>query len=105
MIIGSKVAQAPPLIAAFALGGRPTFVAIDAVRSTVTMVSAAVLADASRVPELWLKPIDGKQRALGLLRFDRTVTIAIHDHFAAMAARNASWQVSLERPTASRADR
>ena len=34
------------------------------------------------MPELWLIPADGKPRPLGLLRADRTVTIAIPPEFA-----------------------
>ena len=59
---------------------------------------AAYSADTTRVPELWLIPADGKPRPLGLLRADRTVTIAIPPEFARQTASNAVLAVSLEPP-------
>ena len=89
--------QAPPLVAAIDGGGHHHFVAtIDAKRGTVAVVPAAFTSDATRVPELWLIPADGKPRPLGLLSADRTVTIAIPADLAALAVTNAVLAVSLE---------
>ena len=61
-----------PLIATIEGGGHRHFVAtVDASRGTVAVVPAAFSADATRVPELWLIPADGKPRPLGLLRADQ----------------------------------
>lgn len=88
-----------PLIATIEGGGHRAFVAtIDARRGTVAVVPAAFSADATRVPELWLIPADGKPRPLGLLRADRTVTIAIPANLAAETLRDAVLAVSLEPP-------
>jgi anti-sigma-K factor RskA len=91
------LSQAPPLVAAIDGGGHHHFVAtIDAKRGTVAVVPAAFTADATRVPELWLIPADGKPRPLGLLSADRTVTIAIPTNLAAQTVTNAVLAVSLE---------
>ncbi|MGC1694990.1 MAG: anti-sigma factor, partial [Pseudolabrys sp.] len=88
-----------PLVATIEGGGSRAFVAtIDAKRGTIAVVPAAFSADATRVPELWLIPADGKPRALGLLRADRTVTIAIPPEFAGQTVSNAVLAVSLEPP-------
>jgi anti-sigma-K factor RskA len=55
---------------------------VDAKRGTIAVVPAAFSADAT-VPELWLIPSDGKPRPLGILRADRTVTIAVPADLAA----------------------
>ena len=87
------------MIATIEGGGHRAFVAtIDAKRGTVAVVPAAFSADATRVPELWLIPADGKPRPLGLLRADRTVTIAIPANLAAETLRDAVLAVSLEPP-------
>jgi|SRR6185437_158475 len=87
------------LIATIEGGGSRVFVAtIDAKRGAVSVVPASYRADATRVPELWLIPADGKPRPLGLLRADRTVTIAIPPEFARQTANNAVLAVSLEPP-------
>ena len=62
------------------------------------MVPAAYSADATREPELWLIPADGKPRPLGMLRADRAVTIAIPADLAALTVSNAVLAVSLEPP-------
>ncbi len=62
------------------------------------MVPAAFSADATRVPELWLIPADGKPRPLGLLSADRPVTIAIPAELRAQAIGDAVLAVSLEPP-------
>lgn len=88
-----------PLVASIEGGGHRAFVAtIDARRGTVAVVPAAFSADATRVPELWLIPGDGKPRPLGLLRADRAVTIAIPANLAAQTVRDAVLAVSLEPP-------
>ena len=93
------VKQPPPLIAAIDGGGHHHFVAtVDAKRSTIAVVPAAFSADATRVPELWLIPSDGKPRALGLLSADRSVSITMPTDFAPLAVSNAVLAVSLEPP-------
>ena len=88
-----------PLVAAIDGGGHHHFVAtVDAGRATISFVPAAYSADATRVPELWLIPADGKPRPLGLLRADRTVTITIPAALAPHATSNAVLAVSLEPP-------
>jgi anti-sigma-K factor RskA len=62
------------------------------------VVPAAFAADATRVPELWLIPADGKPRALGLLRADSAVTIVIPAALRPHASANATLAVSLEPP-------
>jgi anti-sigma-K factor RskA len=94
--LGNAPPQAP-LIAAIDGGGHHHFVAtLDTRSGTVAVVPAAFAADATRVPELWLIPADGKPRPLGLLRADRTVTITIPPELAPHATRNAVLAVSLE---------
>ena len=83
----SKAAAAGPFVAT-----------IDAKRGTVAVVPRPLRADATRVPELWLIPADGKPRPLGLLRADRAVTIAIPPEFAGQTVSNAVLAVSLEPP-------
>ena len=91
--------QQQPLVATIEGGGHRHFVAtVDARRGTVSVVPAAFSADATRVPELWLIPPDGKPRAVGLLRPDQTVTIALPADLAALAKDNAVLAVSLEPP-------
>jgi anti-sigma-K factor RskA len=87
------------LIATIEGGGQRHFVAtIDSVRGTVAVVPAAFSADATRVPELWLIPPDGRPRALGLLRADQTVVLALPPELATLAKNNAVLAVSLEPP-------
>lgn len=89
----------PPLVAAIDGGGRHYFVATyDAGRATIAVMPAAFAADATRVPELWLIPADGKPRPLGLLRADATVTITIPAALVPHASSNAVLAVSLEPP-------
>src|SRR5262245_28022500 len=91
--------QQQPLVAAIEGGGQRHFVAtIDARRGTVAVVPAAFSADATRVPELWLIPPDGRPRAVGLLRADQTVTLSLPAELAALAKDNAVLAVSLEPP-------
>lgn len=91
------VNQQAPLVAAIEAGGKRSFVAtVDVRRATIAVVPAAYTADATRVPELWLIPADGKPRSLGLLQPERTVTIAIPPALVGLAASNAVLAVSLE---------
>lgn len=87
------------LVATIEGGGQRHFVAtIDSARGTVAVVPAAFSADATRVPELWLIPPDGRPRALGLLRADQTVVLALPPELATLAKNNAVLAVSLEPP-------
>lgn len=91
--------QQEPLVASIEGGGRRHFVAtIDPARGSIAVVPATFAADATRVPELWLIPADGKPRPLGLLSADRTVTLTLPAQLAAEARRNAVLAVSLEPP-------
>jgi anti-sigma-K factor RskA len=99
LIYVGTLAQQEPLVAAIDGGGHHHFVAtIDAKRGTVAVVPAAFSADATRVPELWLIPADGRPRPVGLLRADQTVTITLPADLAALARSNAVLAVSLEPP-------
>jgi anti-sigma-K factor RskA len=87
------------LVAPIEGAGQRHFVAtIDSARGTVAVVPAAFSADATRVPELWLIPPDGRPRALGLLRADQTVVLALPPELATLAKNNAVLAVSLEPP-------
>jgi anti-sigma-K factor RskA len=99
LIYLGAVNRQEPLVATIEGGGNRVFVAtIDTRRGTVAVVPASYSADATRVPELWLIPADGKPRPLGLLRADRAVTIAIPPEYAAQTVSNAVLAVSLEPP-------
>jgi len=99
LIYLGTLTQQSALIAAIDGGGHHHFVAtVDAKRGTIAVVPAAFSADATRVPELWLIPSDGKPRPLGILRADRTVTIAVPADLAALTVSNAVLAVSLEPP-------
>jgi anti-sigma-K factor RskA len=88
-----------PLVATIESGGQRHFVAtIDVKRSTVAVVPAAFSADATRVPELWLIPPDGRPRPIGLLRADAPVTLPLSGELAGLAKTNATLAVSLEPP-------
>jgi anti-sigma-K factor RskA len=88
---------APPLIAAIEGGGHRHFVVtVDATHRTLAVMPAAVSADATRVPELWIIPPDGRPRSLGLLRVDRAVTLALPADLAGFARTGAVLAVSLE---------
>lgn len=89
----------PPLVASIEGGGHRHFVAtIDTKRATVAIVPAAFTADATRVPELWLIPADGKPRPVGLLSADTAVSLTLPADLAALANTNAVLAVSLEPP-------
>jgi anti-sigma-K factor RskA len=99
LIYLGALTQQRPLVATIEGDGHRHFVAtIDTKRGTVAVVPAAFTADATRVPELWLIPADGKPRAVGLLRADRTVTLALPAELAALAKGDAVLAVSLEPP-------
>ena len=91
--------QKAPLVAGLDGGGHRHFVAtIDMTRGSIAVQPAAFSADATRVPELWLIPADGKPRPLGLLRADRAVSIAIPPDLVSQTVSNAVLAVSLEPP-------
>ncbi|HMJ43197.1 MAG TPA: anti-sigma factor [Pseudolabrys sp.] len=91
--------QKAPLIAALDGGGHRHFVAtIDTRSGSIAVQPAAFSADATREPELWLIPADGKPRPLGMLRADRAVSITIPADLAALTVSNAVLAVSLEPP-------
>ena len=99
LIYLGNVAPKAPLVASIDGGGHRHFVAtIDTGRGNIAVVPAAFSPDATRVPELWLIPADGKPRPLGLLRADRAVTIAIPPELIAYTIGNAVLAVSLEPP-------
>lgn len=91
--------QQSPLVAAIEGGGTRTFVAtVDVKRGTVAILPAAFTADATRVPELWIIPADGKPRPVGLLRADQAVTLTLTPELAEFARGKATLAVSLEPP-------
>jgi anti-sigma-K factor RskA len=91
--------QKAPLVASIDGGGHHHFVAtIDTRSGSIAVVPAAYSADATREPELWLIPADGKPRPLGMLRADRAVTISIPAELRAQTVSNAVLAVSLEPP-------
>jgi anti-sigma-K factor RskA len=88
-----------PLVATIEGGGHRHFVAtVDTSRRTVAVVPAAFSPDATRVPELWLIPPDGKPRPVGLLRGDQTVTLTLPADLAAFAKKDSVLAISLEPP-------
>jgi anti-sigma-K factor RskA len=99
LIYFGALTQQQPLVAMIEGGGHRHFVAtIDSRRGTVAIVPAAYSADATRVPELWLIPPDGRPRPVGLLRADTAVTLTLPADLAALAKDNAVLAVSLEPP-------
>jgi anti-sigma-K factor RskA len=99
LIYFGTLTQPQPLVATIEGDGHRHFVAtIDTKRGTVAVVPAAFSADATRVPELWLIPPDGRPRPVGLLRADAAVTITMPAELAALAKDNAVLAVSLEPP-------
>jgi len=100
VIYAGALRTGQPLMAAIDGGGHHHFVAtLDTKRGTVAVVPAAFAGDVTgRVPELWLIPADGKPRALGLLRADGAVSLAIPSDLASLAIRDAVLAVSLEPP-------
>jgi anti-sigma-K factor RskA len=99
LIYLGPLTQQQPLVAMIEGDGHRHFVAtIDTRRGTVAVVPAAFSADATRVPELWLIPADGKPRPVGLLRADQAVTLTLPADLSALAKGNAVLAVSLEPP-------
>jgi anti-sigma-K factor RskA len=93
------ITQPPPLTATIESGGRPLFVAtIDPKRQTIAVVPAAFIPDPTRIPELWLIGADGKPLAVGPLRADRRVVIALPPALAGEAKSSATLAVTLEPP-------
>jgi anti-sigma-K factor RskA len=88
-----------PLVANIDGGGQHHFVAtIDTIRGNIAVSPAAYAADATRVPELWLIPADGRPRPVGLLQADKAVTLALPPGLVSLAKSNAVLAVSLEPP-------
>ena len=99
LIYLGALTQTVPLVATIEGSGQRHFVAtIDVRRGTVAVVPAAFSADATRVPELWLIPPDGRPRPVGLLRADAPVTLPLTGDLAGLAKNNAVLAVSLEPP-------
>jgi anti-sigma-K factor RskA len=99
LIYFGVLTQQQPLVAMIEGGGQRHFVAtIDTRRGTVAVVPAAFNADATRVPELWLIPPDGRPRPVGLLRADQAVTLTLSADLTELARNNAVLAVSLEPP-------
>ena len=97
LVYVGNIPRPAPLIATIADGGQHRFVATLDLRSgSVAVVPAGFAADATRVPELWLIPADGRPRPLGLLRADRAVTIKVPRDLMPHATRDAVLAVSLE---------
>jgi len=95
------ITQQPPLIATVKSGDRPLFVAtIDPKRHAISVVPVDFIPDPTRFPELWLIGGDGKPLAVGRLRADSTVVIALPAALADEAKSNAVLAVSLEPPDA-----
>jgi anti-sigma-K factor RskA len=101
LIYLGAVNSSAPLIATIEGGGNRVFVAtIDAERGTVSVVPAAYSADATRVPELWLIPADGKPRPLGVVAADRTITLAIPPNSPRRRSATPCWRCRWSRPAA-----
>jgi len=99
LIYLGNVPPSAPLVASIDGGGHRHFVAtIDTGRGSIAVQPAAYSPDATREPELWLIPADGKPRPLGMLRADRAVTITIPAELRAQTIGNAVLAVSLEPP-------
>ena len=97
--VGALGPQQSQLVASIDGGGHRHFVAtIDGARGSIAIQPAAYSADATREPELWLIPADGKPRPLGMLLADRAVSIAIPKDLAGLTVSNAVLAVSLEPP-------
>ncbi len=91
--------QKAPLVASIDGGGHHHFVAaIDMARGSIAVQPAAYSADATREPELWLIPADGKPRPLGMLRADRAVSLTIPPELMTQTVSSAVLAVSLEPP-------
>ncbi|MBI1205470.1 MAG: anti-sigma factor [Rhodopseudomonas sp.] len=89
--------QQGPMVAAIDGGGQRHFVAsFDQARGSIAVMPASYAADATRVPELWVIPADGKPRPIGLLRADRMVTILMPHDLMPMMTQKAVLAVSLE---------
>jgi len=98
-VIYLGVPQQQPLVATIEGDGHRHFVAtVDVRRAMVAVVPAAFSADATRVPELWLIPSDGRPRSVGLLRADRTVILPLSGELVALLTGKGVLAVSLEPP-------
>ena len=102
VLYSGGLTQQPALTATVKSGDRPLFVAtIDPKRHTIAVVPAAFIPDPTRIPELWLIGADGKPRAVGPLRADSTVVIALPPTLSSEAKSDVALAVSLEPPGAS----
>lgn len=92
-------AGAPYVAAIVRDDGSPAYSAtIDMQRGMVVVMPLGVgSVDASRVPELWLIPADGKPRSLGLIKRDGAMTMRLPAALRGMAA-GAMLAVSMEPP-------
>lgn len=90
---------APYVAAIMRDDGSPAFTAtIDMQRSTVVVMPlGGAMADATRVPQLWLIPADGKPRSLGVIRRDAAMTLRLSAELRDMAS-GAMLAVSMEPP-------
>jgi anti-sigma-K factor RskA len=99
VLYSGGLTQQQALTATVKSGDRPLFVAtIDPKRHTISVVPAAFVPDPTRIPELWLIGADGRPRAVGPLRADSTVVIALPPALAGEAKTNAVLAVTLEPP-------
>ena len=97
--LGNAPPTLSPLTASIDGEGRRHFVAtVDMTTHNVAVMPASYSPDATREPELWLIPADGKPRPLGMLRADRAVIIKMPADLAALTVGNAVLAVSLEPP-------
>ena len=99
VIYVGAIGGAQPLVATIEGSGHRVFVAtVDTKRGTVAVVPAAFAADATRVPELWLIPADGKPRPVGVVHAGRITTLTLSADLAALAKSSVVLAVSLEPP-------
>lgn len=97
--LGNAPQPSSPFTASLDGEGRRHFVAtVDMTTHSVAVMPASYAPDATREPELWLIPADGKPRPLGMLRADRAVLIKMPADLAALTNGNAVLAVSLEPP-------
>ncbi|HZS64388.1 MAG TPA: anti-sigma factor [Xanthobacteraceae bacterium] len=92
-------APSPPLVAKLEAGGRADFVAaVDAGRSTITIVPAALTDVQQRALELWLIAPGDQPRSLGLIEPGRPVRISVPRALAGRIGAESALAVSIEPP-------
>jgi anti-sigma-K factor RskA len=93
-------AAAPPPVLAATLrtsDGKPMFVAtLERGSRGVTVVPVGPIEGSGRVPELWIIPVDGKPRAVGMIDPGRPGLVGPRSPALAMAGPKAVFAVSLE---------